>query len=357
MKPLDDPTNTDQPPSELPDPNERGKDSHRFGLHPLVITLVLVYFFLFISLAVWRDRVGVVEGLFGLVMVKVFIIGVPSWFMWRMGRSRLAGNVTCTLVVCILLGVLGYTMVTAKSKASNQAAAKEFSQEVAVMREQQSELIDRSLAGEDVSAEKEELLDKHMSRIDKLGSESTGHQAQLINILSDLMREIPDLARDYNDSYERFIDAGGIDPSTMKDAQSLKARMAIVEAYAEATEQYATEYAALESNLRAQLKGLGFELKEVILIVREWKKGAMPDLIAQSFQTDRDTIAGYRGIISLLMESFGNWSINGGGIHFEDDKIEQRYMDYLGRIDDAISLQDDIHRQIQQAIDGMQATP
>lgn len=339
------------------------RDANRkLGLHPLVTTLVVIYFLILIGgtvgVAVWRDRMDMVDGLFGSVLFSAFIIGIPSWIAWRVTRSRLVGNITCTIIVGLILASFTSSMLTGiHTKAENDAALDKFDKTFDAQIDEQAELFDRAIAGEDVADEMIDRLDQNLDSLEQLGDESSGHQAMAFNAMAKVMRRLEGPMNTYNEASNRFLEAGGIDPATMLDHALIPERLRLIEEFATANEQFAATYASLEADLRKQLLAAGIGKDRAEFLVRNWRRGGRPDLIAKMRQADRDLVESFRGIVNTLNEAYGRWSVEDERVIFEDDEMLDQYSTHFNRMNESIALQEALQREIQQVVENPQASP
>ena len=350
-----------QAPAPKPDPNERKIEANRFGLHPLVIALVGLYFFLIIGgtvfVALWRDKMDMLDGLFFSVLISAFIIGVPSWLVWRISRSRLAGNIVCTLMVGLMISFFFVGIFTGITSArNNDAALAKFDKNLEAQKANQSDLLDRAIAGEDVTDESLDQFDQSMQNLEQLSNESRGQQARVFTILSEVMKRLEQPFLSYSDSVNQLFDAGSIDPATLGSPEAIVERLRMVEDFAAANERLAIVYASLEADLRTKLRADKLDDDMIDFIVRNWKQGARPDLIAKIRQTDRDLAVSLRGILNTLAEAEGQWSLGGELVVIEDDTLREQYTTHYDRMIEASELQEDLQRQVQEAVKSQQAT-
>lgn len=346
-------------PANKPDTNERDPGANRFGLHPLVITLVVIYFLLLIGgsvgVSIWRDRPELVEKLFGSVLVSAFVIGVPSWLVWRISRSRLAGNITCALIVSLMLFAFGSAIVTTKNKVQkNEAAMDAFLADSDATHQQQAELLDRAIAGEDVADEMSKRFDENLDRIDRVSAQSSGTQAKVMEAMGQVMRRLQKPLARYNEAADLFMNAGGIDPATLTDAETIAKRLEMADEFDLANDALTATYADLERDMRARLKAMSMSDKEADFLIGKWRQGARPDLMARVRESDRVIAEKSRKMLSILKDNFGRWSYSDDTILFDDDAVLEQYNACAIELDNAAVEQEQAQREIQEAVARLQ---
>ncbi len=342
-----------------PDP---GDANRKLGLHPLVTTLVVVYFVILIGgtvgVAVWRDKMDLVDGLFASVFISALVIAIPSWLAWRIARSRLAGNITCAVIVGLMLAGFGSSIMTAmQTRTDNNAALDKFDKTLDTNLDSQSDLIDRAIAGEDVSDEMADRFDKNMSNLEQLGNDSSGQQAKVFTAMAKVMRRIEAPALAYNDAFNQFFEAGGIDPATLENPGANAERLKMVETFAAANEQFDAVYASLESDLRTRLLAQNISKDRVEFLISKWWQGARPDLINQIRQTDRELVGSFRGILNTLDAAQGRWRMDSDMVIIEDDALLEQYNTHFDRMIEVSTRQEALQRQVQQVMNKAQASP
>ncbi len=342
-----------------PDPLAHSRP--RFSLNPIAIALVVLACAgrMYVGLFAMEHDQGmfwVTDVMAGITGTILFSIG-PAWLVWRMtGRRRFSATATC--IILLFLINLGYVnSLDLGDRQANDEALDTFNRAMDVQSDQQADLLDRANAGEDVSAEGIEKFDQDMRIIEQLSDDSSGQQAHIFAIVAKVMRRLQDPAMAYNDTLNRFAEAGGIEAATMLDRAEISRRLRLVEEFAAANDQFAVIYASLEADLRAQLLAENIDEDRAEFFIDNWRRGARPDLIAQLRQTDRDLAESFRGIVNTLDAAFGRWSIDSDLVIFDDDTVLDQYNVHFNRMNEAVIRQETINRQIQQAIKSRQNSP
>ncbi len=366
--PSPDSTDSTSPASEGETPKSLAGIKPKFSLGPIVIALIAItciwrVYIVLQGLKLDQDMlwVSTVSGRSVGTIIGVILISVgPAWLVWRIARRRKAFAIATCI---IMLGLINLRTANLLDRQANEEALEQISSVMAVQSDQQKDLLDRSIAGEDVSAEMKDLVGQSLRKVEKIGEKSNGSQAQVFAVISNVMRRIEGPLNTYVTALNHFEDAGGIDPATMTDRATIPERLRLVDEYAAANEQLAEAHDSLEPELRKQLGKLTVDKnfvggKDFINgFVEGWREGAQPGLVSQIRQSDRELIVSFRSLINILDTAHGRWSIDGNMLVFDDDAILNQYNEHFNRMNEAAARQENLRLQYQQAINNLEPSP
>ncbi len=342
-----------------PDPLERSKP--RFSLNPIAFALVglacagRVYVGLY-EMKHDQGMLWVTDMMAGITGTILFSIG-PAWLMWKITRGRRSLATATCIVMLSLINFAYLNSLNVADRQANDKALEKFDSVVSDHSEQQADIIDRALSGEDVMSEAVDLFGQNISDFEAIGRESTGQQAQVFAAATKVMRRLEEPLKAYLASSKRFNDAGGINAATMLDRETIPDRLQMIDEFAEANERLATTYASLHPEMRRELELLNFNEEFVDEFLKGWWETARPDIVSKLRQTDRDLIVNFRGLINTLDAAHGQWSISAEGLVFNSDAIRDQYNSYFKQMYDAAARQNSLQQQLQQAATETKASP
>ncbi len=321
-----------------PDPNERDVEAHRFGLHPLVASLVGLYFFLIIGgtvfVAIWRDKMDLFDGLFVSVVVSAFLIGVPSWIVWRITRSRLAGNITCTVLVGLMISFFFVGIYSTSSVAKKNAAWKTFDEQSKEL--SSSDLLERLIDGEDVTMEAADKLSKYIDATDSL-AEDTSDEGKAIVAFGAAMRPIQVKVEAYAIATAAYMESGGVVPTDLNTIEDIQIRKGILDNAIITTRELSDAYAGLIDTFESEAQARGIDRDFRNSYVRKIRYSAAPDLIADIKATELRIWDIQVNILGMYEERLGEWNydVEDEWVEFSRPEDNKRYDQLLTQWDEA----------------------
>jgi len=273
--------------------------------------------------------------------------------MTRNGRvSR--GLHTAAAIVALSFAVVqlaGTTM--AWSRATRLASAK---------------AADKALA--DVSRLREEIAEKNKSGqlsendIDRMTS-ATNKAADSLNTvdkpLAELMRQfnthLMDAIRPVVKAQQEFVSAGGLEPSTLMNKESLSKRAAMAKANQRIAEDVTVVIRSLDTKIDELAKANGVSPQKAA----GFKKGALGkgrhETLIRVRELDIDIYRLTERYFTILHDNFGKWTVVEGNLSFEDDALITAFNAVCDPLNAKLDEQEKLIKATQTKVDAPSPAP
>ena len=154
-----------------------------------------------------------------------------------------------------------------------------------------------------------------------------------------LLKKVKELSVPYENAYNAFAALGGLDPTTITDAESIEERIRLLGVLIEENER-------IDEGIPELLRAMGGDVKET---------NAQIELIHSIRQTDRVMLPSMRDGLQILLMHLGDFEVNGDGMLLFAESVPQEDIDqYNEHIDIVIAASEEQARLQQQNLESMQ---
>lgn len=278
----------------------------------------------------------------GSLFAFLLICVLPGWLLFKISRSRRAGNITVALISgLVLAGVVGGVL----QQSQNEQALQRFEQSVASKLEVQR---DRLAQGTLDPAGNLAMAREFGASVDTLAEQVTGPERAYAMALAAVMRQVQPKAEAYHLASQALEETGWIDFSRLGSREDIAAALDALSDFERANDDFDQTMSRYGDLVRAALNGHNVPRDQIDDVVAEAVHHASLDIVSQIRQTDREIIAASRSILNRLDLSWGGWATdpNDGSLLVEGDEDFQFVQVQLDRRNSAAYRQGLLQQQM-----------
>ncbi|MEM1356132.1 MAG: hypothetical protein AAGC44_10730 [Planctomycetota bacterium] len=313
----------------------------RLKLHPAVAVYVVSYFVLVFGalfvIAVWREQDDLLDNLFVQLAFPGVAIALPTYVVWRLSRSEKAGNITCVVMTTLMYSCVGFGIIAAinsKSRQAEQQAALERYERV-IEGFQQEDLLNRMIAGQDISEEAFARLDEFAEAAEAL-AKSGDQEMRYLMVVADALRQIGSVLVPYRYATRTYEEAGTLNANTLQSREDIEQRIALLDACERECKVYYQEIEKIDAQVLAGLKGHGLTPTQVRRLHASWQDGWQTGQQVALRKKELLVYNEHRDVLVMLRDHWGAWQSDGDGYAlFESPLMEDAYQDQLNQLADS----------------------
>jgi hypothetical protein len=255
--------------------------------------------------------VAVVQVAGTLILLAIGLVAgiVALALIGRHGSQGVVGRALAGILICGLgFGVLVFAVVEGLQKGRQSArAAAEITRLTESHRRENEQLLQRSIAGEDVNS-------KILGSTDRLAEEMRQSAASMPEseraITAALAETVEGIGREFRKKDQPFAAlraAGGVSPSGLTSPQAIRDRLALVEQCEQANRALLAAIPTWPDQLRQRLRARNVAADRVERVVAGFTKEFRADLITAIHGDDGEMVTQMRVVLIVLQGSYGRW--------------------------------------------------
>jgi hypothetical protein len=114
----------------------------------------------------------------------------------------------------------------------------------------------------------------------------------------------------YNQTYQAFSEAGGLDPASLNSKNDFASRRKLLSEFGEANEALDAVYRDSEDELMSKLMVLGVSSDQILVAIKNWNQENKTKLIRDIRNTDRLLVKAYGNYLDILEDQLGQWALD-----------------------------------------------
>ncbi|MEM1207685.1 MAG: hypothetical protein AAGI54_00325 [Planctomycetota bacterium] len=292
-------------------------------------------------------------GYFAGVLIGGFIIGgVVAFVTWLISRRNSASNIA----FMIALGVAALGQISSYfAERSSDRVVEEMQADQDQALDQMVGLLERSVAGEDVSEESKALREGRLGRLETAAQETQGLQSVMYAAMAKAMRPVNDQRAVHESSIQQFMEVGGFDTSTIGSLAEIDERLTRLMVFHQANEELDRRIQATPDRLRQAIIDSGVSIQIADRAAVDFSTGFQPVLQERLRDTDRRAAQGMQSMLETLKAHWGNWEVDQSGmLLFQDDAALVQFNAAHEKLQTAIAEQERLSQEIIEAVKRIQ---
>lgn len=301
--------------------------------------------------ATWPAGVAFGLGVFAFLVLLAYLIARLTFALSR--RNQPLASVVALVVVLLLslippLSQLGNAI---QQRAEEQAALAELEQEIArtlhaLAVEQQAALTTGDLLSQSEATRRLAMV--YVNGADRLGKD----QRVAFHALGQMLMGLADAWQDYDNGLERIIEAGAIEPTTLRSRDDIDQRLTLYRQLADANIAIRHHAESLPQHLERHFNEANADPRAVEIIQREFLRGfnqRLPDNTRMR-ELDEAILNNCIQVLNLYRQEWGTWEVDPitGIPYFETDETVTQFNQLATQLDTLIAEQDQLALRIAQ---------
>lgn len=288
---------------------------------------------------------AVILGVFMAWGVFVIIGFGISWVAWRLGGRE---NAAASSAFGVLLIVVAMGMFSEHARDAREAAKRRRYEERVREHADRAGLRARQRieAGSSFVHDPAETL-AMVGTLDEAARDLTGPAAGIARACAQVLREIEAERADLDAALQRFLGAGGFDPSKLRTPDSVAARLRLLTELERSTGAFHEFFAGTPQRLRELLSEEGVPRAMIEREVAGFERGARMDLVRESCEQERLLQSAGRAQLEILQAYFGYWQLGPGGVVEFDPAVPASVVSRFNRQAEQLSRAAERQAQIQ----------
>lgn len=274
--------------------------------------------------------------------VVAAVLGLIGWHLARKAQP------TANLTFCALLAVLLAATMLSDLYQHFTAPRGMDVQQIARLGAQSRHEARTRLREEGAIRPGMDRFGDSVEAIERMVADREGQEAAVARATTRVLRQMQASLARYADTYQRLVEAGGVEPRSLVTRQSIAERVQLLDGLRAANEALTRELVAMPVELRRLLAEEGLPDERVDAALVGFRAGAKLPVLLSIRAGDHALIQKMMDMLELLQGAEGQWRYDATSrmIAFDDESLAAQYAELKGRIEEIESQQAARQRQL-----------
>lgn len=289
-----------------------------------------------------------------LLAIAIWVALVPGYIAFCLSkRNSMVGNVVYTLLFISTVGLMVWSLWGAKGvhidlMGDLLGRRVELADEVAGYGTEEIE-------GEDADDAMAVGLDTTAKHTEETAEDYSGDERLALQVLAQYQHEVAEISRIQRTANDKITIAGGFNSVTFAGQADIKARMELLDEWAQSNESLAALAADPGPIFRQRLVDAGVSAQVIEMAVSNLTSGTRIDLQARIINSDRLYAQTCVKILQLLYDSYGTWRASGDGpIKFDKESDAISYNNYLAEVERINQVKAEAQKELMEYLNAIQ---